>query len=204
MNQQRMAEAFGFFQAWLKSPLRVAAIAPSSRALASLITSEISPKTGPVIELGPGTGAFTRALIARGVRQQDLALIEFGSEFVAALQRQFPDADTIWMDAARLRTVNLFGGRPAGAVVSGLPLLSMPKRKVIAILSSAFRHMRPDGAFYQFTYGPRCPIPAKILHHLELEAEWMGQTLANIPPAAVYRIQRRAPNTGIAFPSTDR
>jgi Phospholipid N-methyltransferase len=193
MKQQRMAEAFDFFQAWLRNPLRVAAVAPSGRALARLITSEISRDTGPVIELGPGTGVFTRALIARGVRQEDLALVEFGADFAAALHAQYPAACTLWMDAARLRTVDLFDGRQAGAVVSGLPLLSMPLRSVLAILKGAFRKMRPDGAFFQFTYGPRCPVPVRLLDHLGLEAERIGGTLANIPPAAVYRLRQRAP-----------
>lgn len=188
---QRMAETAGFFRAWLKNPMRVAAIAPSSSTLAKLITSEISHDTGPVIELGPGTGAFTRALIARGVRQEDLALVEFGSEFAAALELQYPRARMLQMDAARLRTIDIFGGRQAGAVVSGLPLLSMPPRKVMAILTGAFRKMTPDGAFYQFTYGPRCPVPRRLLDHLGLEAVRIGGTLANLPPAAVYRIRRR-------------
>ncbi|MBS9478466.1 class I SAM-dependent methyltransferase [Ancylobacter radicis] len=185
-----MAETFGFFQAWLKAPLRVAAVAPSGRALARLITREISRDTGPVIELGPGTGAFTRALIARGVRPKDLALIEFGSEFAVALQARYPTARTLWMDAARLRTVELFDGQPAGAVVSGLPLLTIPPRKVMAILIGAFGKMRPDGAFYQFTYGPRCPVSPRVLDHLGLEAERIGWALANFPPAAVYRLRR--------------
>lgn len=190
MHSQRMAETLGFFQAWLRSPLRVAAIAPSGRALARLITREITPETGPVIELGPGTGAFTRALIARGVRPEDLALIEFGSEFAVALQARYPAARTLWMDAARLDTVELFDGAPAGAVVSGLPLLSIAPRKVRAILMGAFDKMRPDGAFYQFTYGPRCPVPSHLLIPLGLEAERIGGTLANLPPAAVYRLRR--------------
>lgn len=194
MKQQRMAETFGFFRAWFRNPLRVAAVAPSGQALASLITSEISRDTGPVIELGPGTGAFTRNLLARGVREEDLALIEFEAEFAAALHFHYPGARTLWMDAARLRTVELFEGRPAGAVVSGLPVLSMPPRKVIAILTGAFNKLKPDAAFYQFTYGPRCPVPLRLLNHLGLEAERIGGTLANLPPAAVYRIRRRHPN----------
>ncbi len=189
--RRKPAEALGFFLAWLRNPLRVAAVAPSGQALASLITAEISHDTGPIVELGPGTGAFTRALIARGVRQEDLALIEFGADFAAALRLQYPQARTLWMDAARLRMVDLFDGRQAGAVVSGLPILSMPPRRVIAILTGAFRKMRPDGAFYQFTYGPRCPVSPRVLDHLGLEAERIGGTLANLPPAAVYRIRRR-------------
>lgn len=196
MNAQPIAETLTFFQEWLRSPLRVAAVAPSSRALASLITGEISRDTGPIIELGPGTGAFTRALLARGVRPQDLALIEAGSEFAVALQARYPAARTLWMDAARLRTVELFDGQPAGAVVSGLPLLSIAPRKVMAILIGAFAKMRPDGAFYQFTYGPRCPVPPRMLDHLGLQAERIGGTLANLPPASVYRLRRIVPGAG--------
>lgn len=194
------AEIFGFFRAWLADPLRVAAIVPSGRALARAITAEISAATGPVIELGAGTGAFTRALIARGVPQEKLALIEYGSEFAVKLHYRFPRARTLWMDAARLRHVALFGGEPAGAVVSGLPLLSMPPRKVIAILDGAFRHLRPDGAFYQFTYGPSCPVPRVLLDRLGLKAVRIDHTLANLPPAAVYRIRRRAPRLPIVEP----
>ena len=76
-------------------------------------------------------------------------------------------------------------------MVSGLPLLSMPAKTVSAILAGSFAHLREDGCFYQFTYGPRCPVPGKLLEGLGLEATRMGRTLRNIPPAAVYRIARR-------------
>lgn len=190
MKQQDFAETLNFFRAWLRSPRRVAAISPSGRALSALITSEISGDTGPVIELGPGSGAFTRTLINRGVRQEDLALIELGSEFAAALHFLYPRACTLRMDAARLHTMELFDGRPVGAVISGLPLLSMPPRKVTAILTGAFAKLKSDGAFYQFTYGPRCPVSQRLLDHVGLKAIRIGGTLANLPPAAVYRIIR--------------
>jgi hypothetical protein len=51
--------------------------------------------------------------------------------------------------------------------------------------------MRPDGAFYQFTYGPRCPVSPLILDRLGLQAEHIGRALANLPPAGIYRISRR-------------
>lgn len=196
MKQQRWAEAYSFFRSWLRDPLLVAAVAPSGRALAALITSEISPDTGPVIELGPGTGAFTRALIARGVSQEDLALIELEPDFAVALQNRYPYACTVRIDAASLWRVDLFDGRPAGAVISGLPLLAMPSQKVLAILISAFRKMRADGVFYQFTYGPRCPVSAMILDRLGLMAERIGGTLVNFPPAGVYLIRRQVIKKG--------
>jgi len=179
-----------FFLAWLSDPLRVAAVVPSSSALADAITAEITQESAPVIELGAGTGVFTRALIAQGVPEERLALIEYGSDFARLLQFRFPAARVLRMDAARLRHVEPLDGEGAGAVVSGLPLLSMRPEKVTAILEGAFTHMRADGAFYQFTYALRCPVPRPILNRLGLQAIRIGRTLANVPPAAVYRIRR--------------
>ena len=79
-------DLLSFFTAWMAAPGRVGAIAPSGAALAELITRDINANTGPVLELGPGTGAFTYQLLKRGVRQQDLTLIEYGSDFMRLLQ----------------------------------------------------------------------------------------------------------------------
>ena len=186
-----MTNAFTFFRALIADPRRVAAIAPSSPALASAITAEITAVSAPVIELGPGTGVFTRALLARGVPEDKLALVEYGRDFARMLRSRYPRAHVLRMDAARLRSVELFGGEGVGAVVSGLPLLSMPANEVIAILDGAFAHLRQDAAFYQFTYGPRCPVRRSILERLGLKAVRIGGALANMPPASVYRILRR-------------
>lgn len=180
-----------FFTAWMAAPRRVGAIAPSGTALAELITRDITAETGPILELGPGTGAFTYQLLKRGVRQQDLTLIEYGSDFMRLLQLRFPGARVLWMDAARLASEQLYQGAPVGAVVSGLPLLNMSPRKVISIVSGAFSYVRPGGAFYQFTYGMRCPVPRPILDRLGLRATLVDRALLNVPPAAVYRLTRR-------------
>jgi phospholipid N-methyltransferase len=123
------------------------------------------------------------------------ALVEYGSDFIRILQWKFLTARVFWMNATTLRAVDLFEGRPAGAVVSGLPLLSMPPRKVVRILRGAFGHLRQGGAFYQFTYGPRCPVPRAILKRFGLRASRIGPALANLPPATVYRISRRSAST---------
>jgi phosphatidylethanolamine/phosphatidyl-N-methylethanolamine N-methyltransferase len=185
------SDALPFLRAWLSDPLRVGAVAPSGGALADLITGEISPETGPVLELGPGTGAFTQALLARGVAEHDLTLVELGPDFARMLELRFSKARILRMDASLLARVERIEGAPFGAAVSGLPLLTMPPRKVMAILGGAFRHLRGDGRFYQFTYGPKCPVPAGILNRLGLEAARIGWRLRNIPPAAVYRISRK-------------
>lgn len=185
-----MNEQLSFLCNWVSAPRRVAAIAPSSKALATLITSGVSLDDAPVIELGPGTGVFTRQLIERGIPQEQLVLVEFGSHFPRSLREEFPAIRVFCMDAARLGGIQPFGREKAGAVVSGLPLLSMPPLQVVRILRGAFAHLRQDGAFYQFTYGPRCPVPRAILERFGLRARYVGGTLANLPPAAVFQISR--------------
>ena len=188
------SDVWTFIRALITNPSRVSAIAPSSAALARLITSEIGAASGPVLELGPGTGVFTDALLARGVSPGNLTLIEYGAEFANLLQTRFPGMRILQMDASQLGGQDLFKAEPAGAVVSGLPFLSMPD-KVAAILNGAFSNLRNDGAFYQFTYGFRCPVPATVLNELDLEAVCIGRAFCNLPPAAVYRITRRGVKT---------
>jgi phospholipid N-methyltransferase len=191
--------SLSFFLNWLADPLQVGAVAPSSPALAALMTEEIAPESAPVIELGPGSGAFTRALLDRGIPEDRLALIEHSPRFAGELRERFPDARVLCMDAAALDSIDVFAGDSAGAVVSGLPLLLISPAKLSAILESAFQRLRPDGAFYQFTYRSRPPVPRPILDRLDLTATLIGRTLANIPPAAVYRIQRRVAGHRHAF-----
>ena len=181
-----------FFRALAFNPRSVGAITPSGANLANLITSEISATSGPVLELGPGTGVFTEALLERGVKESDLTLIEYGSDFMRLLQARFPQARVLWMDAAWIGSYNLFE-QPFGAVVSGLPLLNFPPKKVMAILGAAFSKLRDDGAFYQFTYGTQCSVTKAQLDELGLEATCLGRVLLNIPPASVYRFTRRRP-----------
>jgi phosphatidylethanolamine/phosphatidyl-N-methylethanolamine N-methyltransferase len=188
-----LSEHPSFFRAWLRAPRSIGALAPSGNSLARLITKHVNHLDGPVIELGPGTGVFTRALLARGVPAHRLALIEADPVFARALTRRYPGAHVLSMDAARLgEAPPLFGDELASAVVSGLPLLSMPAAQVETIVQGVFdRQLRADGAFYQFTYGPRNPLPRQLLDRLELEAVRIGTVLFNLPPAAVYRIGRR-------------
>lgn len=186
-----MSDAVQFLRAWIADPMRVASVTPSSSALAALITSEITPETTPVVELGPGTGVFTRALLARGVPAERLLLVEQSPEFAAILRDRFPGVGVLTMDASDLGRANLFDGEPVKAVVSGLPFRSMPARAIMGVLDGCFTHLSRDGAFYQFTYGVSCPVPRLILERLGLKAVRIGRTFSNLPPAGVYRIRRR-------------
>lgn len=190
-----------FLGAWVSDPLRVASVMPSGRALGALITQGIEAEAGPVIELGASTGVFTRALIERGMPQSRLVLIEQGPGFAELLRSRFPGAEVIRMDATRLRHLRWRADRQASSVVSGLPLLSMPAPKVMAILAGAFSHLRIDGSFRQFTYGPRCPVSAEILDRLGLRARSAGWVLGNVPPAQVFHITRRGDTSPTDQPS---
>jgi phosphatidylethanolamine/phosphatidyl-N-methylethanolamine N-methyltransferase len=190
----QLNDTLAFLHAWLRDPRSIGAVAPSGNALARLMTAHVSKTGGPVIELGPGTGAITRALLARGVPPHRLALIENDPHFADALALRHPETILLRMDAARLGDAeSVFGEERACAVVSGLPLLSMHASQVEAIVQGVFdRQLSRDGTFYQFTYAPRCPFPPSLLKRLDLQSRRVGSALLNLPPAAVYCISRRA------------
>ncbi|OBQ68213.1 class I SAM-dependent methyltransferase [Mesorhizobium erdmanii] len=183
-------DALSFLMAWTVAPFKIGSVTPSSSSLAALMTRDIGSETGPVLELGPGTGPFTRALLSRGVREEDLTLIESDPDFAALLMRRFPSARIFEMDAAGLRHLSLFPGPVVGAAVSGLPFRLISPRKTLAILEGVFANLRPGGALYQFTLGRRCPFDQSLLDRLDLDATRVGHTFRNLPPATVYRIAR--------------
>lgn len=182
-----------FLRAWAAHPLRVSAVAPSSTTLADLITREVRPHGLPVVELGPGTGVFTRALIRRGIPERDLVLIEAGTDFAATLTARYPAARMHCMDARQLGALPDLEVGTVMSMISGLPLVSMPAPSVREIVAATSRLLATDGALYQFTYRPICPIPQRVLDEYGMRATLLGTTVRNIPPAAVYRIQHALP-----------
>jgi phospholipid N-methyltransferase len=182
-----------FVRAWLEDPFAIAAVAPSSQSLARLMTARIGPETGPVVELGPGTGVFTQALLRRSVAPENLLLIERSPAFTLLLRDRFPDIDIV-CDLAQLLAHHARArlAEPPGAVVSGLPLLAMPSSVQHAILDAAFSALRPSGTFVQFTYGHVVPVARDVARKLGLASRFVGRTLRNLPPASVYEIGRRS------------
>ena len=158
---------------------------PSGKLLARTMAQYVEVDSeGAVVELGPGTGAITNALIDRGVDQKRLVLVEYNPSFCALLRDRYPQAKVIQGDAYRLRdSLRKELGAPASAVVSGLPLVTKPMQIRLRLIRDAFLALAPGAPFVQFTYSVAPPIP-KSLPGVSTEAServWM-----NLPPARVW------------------
>lgn len=182
--------AWIFFRQWLKNPLRMAAFSPSGRQLARQMIAELPPHASRVIELGGGTGVFTRAMLEHGITPRNLLVLELNDELHAHLSEQFPEAHVVHGDARELKRLaeraGYLGDGLADAAISGLGLLSMSRSMQRAILQAAFSVLQPNGRLIQFTYGPSSPVPRELLAELGLQVRRGGFAWWNVPPAAVY------------------
>lgn len=179
-----------FLTRMLRHPRIVGAVAPSSPALAAAMLSAAQPLEGPVLELGAGTGVFTRALLRAGVAPRELQVVERLPEFAAHLRAQLPAVQVLELDAVQLRPAHF--AEPPAVVLSGLPLRAMDQAQIEAILRAVIDCCRPDLRFVQFSYGWRCPVPASLRACLGLRAERLRWVPLNLPPAWVWRLQRDA------------
>ena len=191
---RRAPEHWTFFRQWLKSPLSIAAISPSSQYLARGMLAELPRSARRVIELGGGTGVFTAALLEHGIRPQDLLVLELNEDLHQHLSERFADARVVCGDARELPQIVARCGfaedGPVDAVLSGLGLLSMGRDTQQAIVEAAFAVLADDGRLIQFTYGPTCPIRAEVLEDLGLSARRASVTWLNVPPATVWVFTR--------------
>ena len=181
----RLDDEMQFIRTWIEKPISTGAVMPSSRALARAMARYVDPNSsGPVIELGPGTGPVTEALVRHGVDPARLILVEFNPDFCRLLRTRYPAATVVQGDAYRLRRLlETYVDEPAAAVVSGLPLVTKPLRTRLRLISDAMTLLAEGAPFVQFTYAMLPPIP-KELSGIRAEASeliWM-----NLPPARVW------------------
>jgi phosphatidylethanolamine/phosphatidyl-N-methylethanolamine N-methyltransferase len=181
----RLDDEVRFLRSWIEKPLHMGAVMPSSKLLARTMAQYVDVEsTGPVVELGPGTGAITNALIEHGVDQKRLVLVEYNPGFCALLRDRYPQAKVVQGDAYKLRdSLWKVLDVPASAVVSGLPLVTKPMLTRLKLIRDAFMALAPGAPFVQFTYSVAPPIP-KSLPGVSTEASeriWM-----NLPPARVW------------------
>jgi phosphatidylethanolamine/phosphatidyl-N-methylethanolamine N-methyltransferase len=186
----RLDDEVRFLRSWIEKPLHMGAVMPSGRLLARTMAQYVDTRSeGPVVELGPGTGAITSALIERGVDQSRLVLVEYNPGFCALLRDRYPRAKVVQGDAYALHdSLRKVLTAPASAVVSGLPLVTKPMLTRLKLIRDAFAALAPGAPFVQFTYSVAPPIP-KSLPGVSTEASeriWM-----NLPPARVWVYRRR-------------
>jgi phosphatidylethanolamine/phosphatidyl-N-methylethanolamine N-methyltransferase len=184
-NGIRLDDEVRFIRSWLERPLSTGAVTPSGRVLARTMARYVSPGMGgPVVELGPGTGPVTEALIAKGIAPERLVLVEFNPTFCQLLRTRFPAATVVQGDAYGMR--RLLTGllqQPAAAIVSGLPLVTKPVRMRLRLLRDALELLRPGAPFVQFTYAVVPPIPNRLAG---VRAEASERIWKNMPPARVW------------------
>ena len=179
----RLDDEVRFIASWLQHPLKVGAVSPSGRALAKAVAAEIDPSIpGPVVELGPGTGPVTEALIERGIATDRLVLVEYNPEFCTLLRRRFPGATVVEGNAYALgETLAGIVKEPLAAVVSCLPLMTRPLNARVRLLNAAMRMLRPGAPYVQFTYAMTAPIPSRRYRVTASPRIWF-----NLPPARVW------------------
>lgn len=185
----RLDDEVHFLRSWMEKPLATGAVMPSGKSLARAMAKFVDPSLdGHVIELGPGTGAVTAALVEQGVDPARLVLVEFNPTFCRLLRARYPDATVVQGDAYAIK--RLLGSllrQPAAAVVSGLPLFTKPLKFRLRLVDDAFALLTPGAPFVQFTYAVVSPIPRS---HAGATAQCSERIWLNLPPARVWVYRR--------------
>jgi len=182
-------EEIKFFKNWIDQPKAVGAVLPTSASTARKMASLINEKSGnPVLELGPGTGVITKAILDKGIRPEDLFSVEFSENFLPDLQRSYPGVNFIHGDAFNLQSVLPdLDERKFDAIVSGIPLLNFPVESRIQLLEDLLDRLNPGRPVIQFSYGPKSPIPPNWSTRTVEPLDWM---VRNVPPARLWVYRR--------------
>jgi phosphatidylethanolamine/phosphatidyl-N-methylethanolamine N-methyltransferase len=194
-SERSLGDEVRFLKTLFESPRLTGAVSPSGRSLARAMARAVGASgEGLVVELGPGTGPVTRALIEQGVPPEQLVLVEYEATFCRLLSQRFPGVNVRQGDAYALRrTLADLANRPIRAIVSSLPLLNQPPMRRTALIEDAFALMAPGGVFVQFTYGVASPIPRPASAG-RFSAHSTAPIWLNLPPARVwtYRVDPNA------------
>ena len=189
-KKHRLDDEVRFIRSWLEKPLETGAVAPSGKILARTMARYVDPNvTGPVIELGPGTGPVTEALVAQGVDPARLVLVEYNPMFCRLLRTRYPAATIVQGDAYGLKRAlgKVISPRAAAAVVSGLPIVTKAVRTRVRLINEALSFLSPGAPFIQFTYAVVPPLPRAIAG---VRTEASERIWLNLPPARVWIYRR--------------
>src|SRR5258705_5215102 len=182
-----LADNFRFLRALIARPKNIGAIMPSSPALAEAIAREIDPNAGPVLEVGPGTGVITDAILQRGIAAEHLTLVEYDEDLAQHLAARYAKARVFQGDAFDLNaTLGPVNGAPFGAIVPGVPLLNHSMSRRQAFMEGLVSRLMPDAPLIQFSYGAQAPVVPPPGFSVTRTAS----VLANIPPAKVWAYRK--------------
>lgn len=191
-SQTKRDEALLFFKRLLKNPRALGAVAPSSAALSNFICRHVEASADSyVVEIGAGTGRFTRALLHYGVVPSQLFVVEVDAELCKFLTRHFPQVTVINGDASRLVDIlppHVIGN--VSTVISGIPLVNLSESVQVGIADACFAVLAEGGQMLQFTYGPVSPLSSR---KLGLHKKRLGSVLWNFPPAVIWAYKRGGP-----------
>ena len=192
-----MGARINFLREYISNPGSIGAVAPSGRMLASRMLDGISlERATTVVELGPGTGAFTAEILLRISSEAKFLVIEKNPVFLVGLRHQFENLEIIEGDADNL--VQLLHHRGIDAVdivVSGLPWAAFAGTVQERILSEVHDVLAPKGRFVTFAYGGVHLLPKARAFRNRLEAcfsqvERAPLAWRNLPPAFAFHCKR--------------
>jgi phosphatidylethanolamine/phosphatidyl-N-methylethanolamine N-methyltransferase len=186
-SERLLGDETHFIKSLLANPRLTGAVAPSSPYLARAMARAVGTgRRGLIVELGPGTGPVTKALIEHGIAREQLVLVEYDHGFCRLLTHRFAPARVVQGDAYDLRrTLAEFTGQPIAAIISSLPLLNQPAALRAKLIEDAFAMMGPAGVFVQFTYGLKSPVPRRACVN-KYSAQCSAPIWRNLPPARVW------------------
>lgn len=190
-KRNRFNEEIRFFKGWLSDVKAVGAILPTSSITARVMASVVDPSSGlPVLELGPGTGVITKAILDRGIAPDQLYSIEYSKDFADHLRIEFPDVNIIHGDAFDLdTTLGEKKDQKFDCVICAVPLIYIPVNQRARLVEDLLDRMEPGRPVIQITYAPKSPVPAgsgdfEVLHY--------DYVLRNVPPANLFVYRRPA------------
>lgn len=185
---KRFDEELKFFRGWIEKPRAVGSIIPTSMVAARRMASVINPESGlPVLELGPGTGVVTRAILERGVQPYDLWSVEYSADFIDHLRDTIPGVNFVEGDAFNLASCLPDPSMRFDSVVSGVPLLNFPVAQRVRYVEQLLDLIPTGRPIIQLTYGPMSPVPANRGNYTVERYEFV---VRNIPPTQLWVYRR--------------
>ncbi len=183
--RSRFADELRFVANAKAQPKTIGAVWPTGAVMARRMASIVDPNaTLPVLELGPGTGCITKAILARGLAPGKLFAVEYAPEFLTELKRRFPETNILAGDAFNLdETLGEYCDQKFDCAVSALPLLNFPLAMREHLLADVLGRLSAGRPMIQFSYGPFAPVAAKPSCWT---VERYDFVLRNIPPARLW------------------